>query len=112
MQLHSEKEIKETIVHSKVKSSNVKSIKERRVSIPDEAVLVAEKVNPLESVRCLECHCVGTVIKTAEGAVLNPNTVKKTLLELDGGVFIPSIRKTKSGFLNAIENAKEDDYEP
>ena len=53
------------------------------------------KLNELSNVKCLECHCVGTVMKTIDGIVLFPNKVKKTLLELGGGFFGPHIRKAK-----------------
>lgn len=53
------------------------------------------KTNELANVRCMECHCVGTVMKTKDGIVLSPNKVKKTLLELGGGFFTPNIKKVK-----------------
>ena len=49
----------------------------------------------LANIKCLECHCVGTVMKTIDGIVLFPNKVKKTLLELGGGILMPNIRKVK-----------------
>ncbi|CAG5076395.1 Oidioi.mRNA.OKI2018_I69.PAR.g8451.t1.cds [Oikopleura dioica] len=49
------------------------------------------KSNELANVRCLECHAVGTVMKTIDGIVLFPNKVKKTLLELGGGILMPNI---------------------
>ena len=49
----------------------------------------------LANVKCLECHCVGTVMNTIDGIVLFPNKVKKTLLELGGGMFMPRIKFVK-----------------
>ena len=65
------------------------------------------KSNELANVRCLECHCVGTVMKTIDGIVLFPNTVKKTLLELGGGFFMPKIKYVKPTVNIANTKAKK-----
>ena len=65
------------------------------------------KSNELANVRCLECHCVGTVMKTIDGIVLFPNKVKKTLLELGGGILMPNIKKVKPTVKIANNRAKK-----
>ena len=65
------------------------------------------KSNELANVRCLECHCLGTVMKTMDGIVLFPNKVKKTLLELGGGIFLPNIKKVKPTVKIANSKVKE-----
>ena len=65
------------------------------------------KSNELANVKCLECHCVGTVMKTIDGIVLFPNKVKKTLLELGGGIFMPNIKKVKPTVKIANNKAKK-----
>lgn len=57
--------------------------------------LKAVKTDELGDVKCLECHCVGTVMKTIDGLVLLPENVKKTLLELGKGNLMPQIHKAK-----------------
>ena len=53
------------------------------------------ETNELANVKCMECNCVGTVMKSIDGIVLFPNKVKKTLLDLGGGLFMPNLRKMK-----------------
>ena len=65
------------------------------------------KSNELANVKCLECHCVGTVMKTIDGIVLFPNKVKKTLLELGGGILMPNIKKVKPTVKIANNRAKK-----
>ena len=65
------------------------------------------KSNELANVRCLECHCVGTVMKTIDGIVFFPNKVKKTLLELGGGFFQPKIKYVKPTVKIANNKAKK-----
>ena len=65
------------------------------------------KSNELANVKCLECHCVGTVMKTIDGIVLFPNKVKKTLLELGGGFFGPKIKYVKPTVKIANNKAKK-----
>ena len=65
------------------------------------------KSNELANVKCLECHCVGTVMKTIDGFVLFPNKVKKTLLELGGGFFMPKIKYVKPTVKIANNKAKK-----
>ncbi|CAG5081852.1 Oidioi.mRNA.OKI2018_I69.PAR.g9976.t1.cds [Oikopleura dioica] len=65
------------------------------------------KSNELANVRCLECHAVGTVMKTIDGIVLFPNKVKKTLLELGGGILMPNIKKVKPTVKIANNKAKK-----
>ncbi|CAG5108004.1 Oidioi.mRNA.OKI2018_I69.chr1.g3592.t1.cds [Oikopleura dioica] len=65
------------------------------------------KSNELANVRCLECHAVGTVMKTIHGIVLFPNKVKKTLLELGGGILMPNIKKVKPTVKIANKKAKK-----
>ena len=55
----------------------------------------------------MECHCVGTVMKTIDGMVLFSKKVKKTLLELGGGIFMPNIKKVKPTVKIANKNAKQ-----
>ena len=96
----------------------MKSKQKKRLSSPSRQMeyfsdgseeIVAEKIKDetLQKIKCLECHCVGAVMKTAEGLVLSPDTVKKTLLELDGGVFIPSLKKLEPSMKNAFQRAKD-----
>ena len=65
------------------------------------------KSNELANVKCLECHCVGTVMKTNDGIVLFPNKVKKTLVELEGGFFMPKIKYVKPTVKIANNKAKK-----
>lgn len=80
------------------------------------------KTGPLANVKCLECHCVGTVMKRKDEVVLRPNTVKKTLFDLGGGFFMPKVNKVKptvkivnkkakefvEGFNRTVENVEND----
>ena len=68
---------------------------------------IRAKSNELANVRCLECHCVGTVMKTIDGIVLFPNKVKKTLLELGGRILMPNIKKVKPTVKIANNRAKK-----
>ena len=63
--------------------------------VKNESPQKKKKLNKLANVKCLECHCTGTVMQTIDGIVLFPNKVKKTLLELGGGMFMPKLRKIK-----------------
>ncbi|CAG5104897.1 Oidioi.mRNA.OKI2018_I69.chr1.g1649.t1.cds [Oikopleura dioica] len=65
------------------------------------------KGEPLANVKCLECHCVGTVMKAKDQVVLRPNTVKKTLIDLGGGFFMPNIDKVKPTVKTASQKAKK-----
>ena len=65
------------------------------------------KKEPLANVKCLECHCVGTVMKTKDEVVLRPNIVKKTLLDLGGGFFMPNINKVKPTVKIVNQKAKD-----
>ena len=99
------------------KHVNQVQIKEKNDFLPKRP-----KKEPLANVKCLECHCVGTVMKTQGEVVLRPNTVKKTLLDLGGGLFMPNINKMKptvkifnqkakdfvEGFNQAVEADEED----
>ncbi|CAG5104724.1 Oidioi.mRNA.OKI2018_I69.chr1.g1484.t1.cds [Oikopleura dioica] len=67
----------------------------------------APKREPLANVKCLECHCVGTVMKTKDEVVLRPNTVKKTLIDLGGGLFMPNINKVKPTVKIINQKAKD-----
>lgn len=72
-----------------------------------EPVLKTRRRDPLANVKCLECHCVGTIMKTQDGAVLRPNTVKKTLLDFGGGFFMPNIHKVKPTVKIVNQKAKD-----
>ncbi|CAG5100083.1 Oidioi.mRNA.OKI2018_I69.XSR.g16834.t1.cds [Oikopleura dioica] len=61
--------------------------------VENESPRKGQKTNQLANVKCLECHCVGTVMKTVDGIVLSPNKVKKTLIDLGGGFFMPNLKK-------------------
>ena len=61
----------------------------------------------LANVKCMECHCEGSVMKTIDGIVLYPNKVKKTLLELGGGIFLPNIKKAVPTVKIANSKAKK-----
>ena len=65
------------------------------------------EANSLAHVKCLECHCVGTVMKTEDEVVLRPNIVKKTLLDLGGGLFMPNINKVKPTVKIINQKAKD-----
>lgn len=65
------------------------------------------KTNQLANVKCLECNCVGTVMKKGEEIVLFPNKVKKTLLDLGGGFFMPKIKHVKPTIKNANQMAQD-----
>ena len=66
------------------------------------------KTNELANVKCMECHCIGTVMKKFDEIVLFPNKVKRTLLELGGGILMPNIKAKKfvEGF-NQVEDKEE-----
>ena len=88
----------DTIIAVKIRPAKKNKRKRERGRIP---------TNPLANVKCMECHCVGTVMKTKEGVVLFPNTVKKTLLELSAGVLMPTINKVKPTVNIANQKAKD-----
>ena len=71
----------------KVKTSSARLHKKRASSQK------SRHLKELTNVKCLECHCIGKVMKTIDGIVLFPNKVKKTLLELGGGIIMPNINK-------------------
>ena len=99
------------------KRNNQVSIREESEPPP-----VVPKREPLENVKCLECHCFGTVMRTKEEVVLRPNTVKNTLVDLGGGLFMPNINKVKptvkivnqkakdfvEGFNETVDNSEDD----
>ncbi|CAG5108048.1 Oidioi.mRNA.OKI2018_I69.chr1.g3612.t1.cds [Oikopleura dioica] len=60
----------------------------------------------MPAVKCLECHCVGTVMNTSKGVVLLPSTVKKTLIVLGGGM-LPKLKKVEPTMRSAFEQAKD-----
>lgn len=65
------------------------------------------KINQLANVKCLECHCTGTVMKTIDGMVLFPHDVKKTLLELERGMLMPDLKKAKPTLEIANQKVKK-----
>ena len=63
--------------------------------------------NMMPLVKCLECHCIGKIMNTSEGVVLRPDKVKKTLVDLGGGLLLPNLRKIEPTVKSAFELAKD-----
>lgn len=83
------------------KSENETSVKEINHGFLDK-----DKRETLMNVKCLECHCIGTVMKMKQKVVLRPNTAKETLFNLDGAFFMPKSNNFKVPIVEKKEGSR------
>ena len=83
-----------------------KSVSAKNEIPPDRPRRESKTLTMLANVKCLECHCVGTIMNSEKGLVLHPRMVKKTLLEHKKGIS-GNLKKFEPTMKSAFEKGKD-----